>query len=111
MKYSCESLSNIYIKKGFKEWFFSLFSDKSYLENIIDIMIDTFLKRFDYIFRVLKKNTNEYLNNLLHSINLNAISITLKFSEEQYKKWNEVCISYEKTRKEIMKIRNINKEN
>ena len=109
IKYSCESLSNIFVKKGFKQWFCSLFNKKSYLENIIDIMIDTFLKKIS-IFKILDHYTIIYLNDLLRSIKYTINSVTLKFNEEQIKKWKEACISYEKTREIIMKIRNINKE-
>ena len=54
LKNSCEGSSNILFKKGIKEFFNSLFSDLSYLENIIDILIDTSLKKINSIFDFIK---------------------------------------------------------
>ena len=104
IKNSCEGLSNIFMKKGFKDWFCSLFSSKIYLENIIDMMLDTFMHRIGYIFRLLQINAQNYLNNLKHDIEKNVNSITLKIDEEQLGKWKELCLSYEKTKEIIMKI-------
>ena len=106
IKNSCEGLSNIFMKKGFKDWFCSLFSSKIYLENIIDMMIDTFMSKIGYSFKLLQSNSKNYLNALKHNIEQNANSITMKIDEEQLGKWKDLCNSYEKTREIIMKIQN-----
>jgi hypothetical protein len=101
---SCESLSNIFMKKGFLDWFSSLFSSKTYLEKIIDIMIDTFLSKIGYVFKVLQKSAKNYLNELKRLIEQNVNLVTMKFNEDQLAKWKDLCASYEKTREIILKI-------
>jgi len=105
IKNSCESLSNILVKKGFKEWFYSLFSSVSYLQNIIDMIVDTFLKKIDYILKLIETESSNYLSESLRVIDHNMCSATLKFNDEQLKKWKELCTSYEKTREIIIKIK------
>ena len=108
IKNTCESLSNIYAKKGFKEWFYSLFSSYSYLQNIIDMVVETFAKKIDYILKIVNTESNNYLNDAIRSIEHNVNSATMEFNDEQLKKWKELCDSYEKTREIIMKLK-INK--
>ena len=105
IKNTCEGLHNIYAKKGFKEWFCSLFSDKSYLQNIIDMLVDTFSKKIDYILKIISTESNNYLNEASRTIELNINSATLSFNDEQLKKWKDLCDSYQKTREIIMKIK------
>lgn len=101
---SCESLSNIFMKKGFMDWFSSLFSSKTYLEKIIDIMIDTFMNKIGYVFKVLQKSAKNYLNELKRLIDQNVNLVTMKFNEEQSIMWEDLCLSYEKTREIILKL-------
>jgi len=104
IKHSCESLTNIFMKKGFKDWFYSLFSSKNYLENIIDMMIETFMSKIEYAFNVLQKSVRSYLNDLNRLIEQNVNSVTMKFNDEQLVIWKSLCLNYEKTREIIMKI-------
>ena len=106
IKHSCESLTNIFMKKGFKDWFYSLFSSKNYLENIIDMMIETFMSKIEYVFNVLQKSAKSYLNDLTRLIDQNVNSVTMKFNDEQLVIWKSLCLNYEKTREIIMKIQN-----
>jgi hypothetical protein len=106
IKHSCESLTNIFMKKGFKDWFYSLFSSKNYLENIIDMMIETFMSKIEYVFNVLQKSARSYLNDLTRLIDQNVNSVTMKFNDEQLVIWKSLCLNYEKTREIIMKIQN-----
>jgi predicted Zn-dependent protease with MMP-like domain len=105
IKNSCESLGNILAKKGFKEWFYSLFSSMSYLKNIIDMVVDTYSKKIDYALNIIDTESSNYLDEAVRSIEHNVGSATLTFNDEQLKKWNELCNSYEKTREIIMKIK------
>ena len=105
IKNTCESLSNIYAKKGFKEWFYSLFSSYSYLQNIIDMVVDTFTKKIDYILKIISSESDNYLNDGIHTIEHNVESATLKFDDEQLKKWKDLCDSYQKTREIIMEMK------
>ncbi len=105
IKNTCESLSNIYAKKGFKEWFCSLFSSISYLQNIIDMVVDTFAKKIEYILKIVSSESENYLNDGIRNIEHNVKSATLEFDDEQLKKWKELCDSYQKTREIIMEMK------
>jgi predicted Zn-dependent protease with MMP-like domain len=105
IKNSCESLGNILLKKGFKEWFYSLFSNMSYLQNIIDMVVDTFAKRIDYVLKLIDTESSNYLSEAVRTIEHNVGSATLNFNDEQLKKWKELCGSYEKTREIIIKLK------
>ena len=50
LKNSCENSKSILYKKGIISWFNSLFSDFNYLDNILDILIDTSSKSINSIF-------------------------------------------------------------
>ena len=106
LKYSCESSTDILFKKGIKEWFNSLFSDLNYLENIIDILIDTSLIKINSIFDIIKEESIDYLNSLFNKIILLFEAATLEFDEEQKKKWTEFCNLYESKRENIINIKN-----
>ena len=102
---SCESSMNILYKKGFKDWFYSLFSSQYYLENIIDMIIETFLGKIDPIFVMLLEYTNAYLDDLKRIIEKTELYLTLQFNDEQLKIWNELKKLYEETRQKIIEIK------
>ena len=102
IKNSCESSKNILFKKGFKDWFYSLFSSKYYLEKIIDMMIETFLAKINSIFEMLLENTNVYINDLRKKIIHCILFVTLEFDDEQLKLWNELKMAYKETREKII---------
>jgi hypothetical protein len=108
IKNSCESSKNILYKKGFKDWFYSLFSSKYYLEKIIDMMIETFLEKINKIFEMLLENTNVYIKDLERNIDHCATFVTLEFTKEQLIIWNELKRNYEETREIIIKKKDIN---
>ena len=107
LKSSCESSKNILFKKGIIEFFNSLFSDLKYLENIIDILIDTSLKKINYIFELINDESKNYLNQILYKIIFLAKIATLEFNDEQRKKWKMLCNLYEETRKKIINIKSL----
>ena len=106
LKNSCESSTNILFKKGIKEWFNSLFSDLNYLENILDILIDTSSKKINSIFDIIKEESIDYMEDIFAKIQLLSEAATLEFNEEQRKSWNVFCKSYESKRAKIINIRN-----
>ncbi len=107
LKSSCESSKNILFKKGIIEFFNSLFSDLKYLENIIDILIDTSLKKINFIFELINEESKNYLNKILHKIILLAKIATLEFDDDQQKKWKMLCNLYEETRKKIINTKSL----
>jgi hypothetical protein len=105
LKNSCENSRSILFKKGIVNWFNSLFSDFNYLDNILDILIDTSSKSINSIFDLIKNETNNYFLKYLKKINLLVKSATLEFNEEQEKKWVKLCNSYKKKRKKFHQIK------
>ena len=105
LKNSCESSSNILFKVGFKEWLTSLFSYKSKCENIIQMLIDTSLKKMDSTFKLIKEKSQDYLTNFLNFMEFIISSASIRFTEEQRKKWVELCNIYEHKKKEIIEIK------
>ena len=91
LKNSCESCGNIFLKKGISEWFNSLFSDLSYLENIIDILIDTSLKKINFIFDLIKEETYDCYTKISYFIEFLVNSASLEFNGEQKKIWKKLC--------------------
>jgi len=106
LKNSCESSLSILFKKGIKDFFDSLFSDLTYLENILDILIDTSLKKINFIFELIKEESIHYLQKNFNFIQLLAKAASLEFNGEQKKKWENLCKFYEKTRKKLTNIKN-----
>jgi len=105
LKNSCESSSNILFKVGFKEWLTSLFSYKSKCENIIQMLIDTSLKKMDSTFKLIKEKSQDYLTNFLNFMEFIISTASIRFTEEQRKKWVELCNIYEPKKKEIIEIK------
>ena len=106
LKNSCESSTNILFKVGFKEWLTSLFSDKSKCENIIQMLIDTSLKKMDSTFRLIKEESQDYLKGFLSLMKFIISSATIIFTKDQKKKWIELCNIYESSKKTIIEIKN-----
>ena len=86
---------NIAMSKGVKDLFYSLVSDKNYLENLIEFKKNAFLEKIEYIFKVLKKSVNMYFNDLINIID---------YIEEKLLKWKELCASYDNIRKLCFEI-------
>lgn len=106
LKNSCENSRSILFKKGIINWFNSLFSDYNYLDNIIEILIDTSSKSINSTFDLIKNESNNYFTKSLKKINLLVKSATLEFNVEQEKKWKKLCDSYEQRRNKIKQIKN-----
>ena len=105
LKNSCENSRSILFKKGVINWLNSLFSDFNYLDNIIDILIDTSSKSINSIFNLIKDEANNYFTKYLKNINLLVKSATLEFNDEQKNKWKKLCNSYEQRRKKFNQIK------
>ena len=105
IKNSCESLSDIFSQKGFKEWLISVFSSKNYLENVIDMIIETFKNKIGVNISLIRDNIRNYLNDNLRKIDNWISCVTMNFNEEEKKKWKQLCISYKTTREKIIKLK------
>ena len=112
LKNSCNSL-NILFKKGIKEFFNSLFSDLTYLENIIDILIDTSLKKINCILDLIHDESTSLINGYYKGIQFLIRMACSDFTDEQKKIWKELSNLYKQfrnnlidTKSEILKILN-----
>ena len=105
IKMLSNSLSSIYNKKGFLEWFSSIFADYKCLLNFYDIILNTFIRKIDYILKSMKEQYENYINNLIDIINFRANSITVEFTEDQKKKWEILIDLYQDIRSNIIDIK------
>ena len=105
VKIISKSLSSIYDKKGFVEWFSSIFSDYKCLLNFYDIIVNTFINKIDYILQSMKEQYEIFINNLIDIINFRANSITVEFTEEQKKIWETLIDLYQDIRSNIVDIK------
>ena len=101
LKSSCNSF-NILWKKGIKEYFNSLFSDLSYLENIVDILIDTSLKKINFILDLIEEESRIIINSNYKKISFLIKMACLEFTDEQKKIWEELCDFYKDTRTKLI---------
>ena len=101
LKSSCNCL-NILWKKGIKDFFNSLFSDLNYLENIIDILIDTSLKKINFILDLIGKESNNLVKSYYKGIILFMNMASVDLTDEQKKIWNDLCSLYKKRRIDII---------
>ena len=104
LKYSCEGSAPILFKKGILEFLYSLVSSKTYLNNILDMLKETSLKKLNHIFELLKNEIKKYLTKNIKEINYRVRAATIEFTDEQKEKWKYLCELYEKNKNIIMKI-------
>ncbi len=104
LKSSCNSF-NILWKKGIIEFFNSLFSDLSYLENIVDVLIDTSLKKINFILDLIEEESRIIINSNYKKISFLIRMACLEFTDEQKKIWEELCDLYKDTRTNLINIK------
>ena len=105
LKNSCENSRSILYKKGIINWFNSLFSDFNYLDNIIDILIDTSSKSINSTFNLIKDEANNYFTKYLKNINLLVKSATLEFNDEQKKNGKNYVIHMNKEERNLIRLK------
>jgi len=113
IKSTCESLSVIFSRKGFKEWFISFFSSFDYMQHVIDMVIETYSLKIGNFLKMIEKESTNYLKQIIEKINYYIKSSTTEFNDSQKRKWKQLCKAYEKTKAtiyEIEKKNNIEKE-
>ena len=111
IKEKCESLKYIYEKKGFKEWFFSLLSSKYYLQNIIDMVVDTISAKIQNFIDMIDEESNSYLTSIIETINNYVSSATFKFNDNQKIKWKNICERYKEVKIKIQELEKNNLNN
>ena len=104
IKSRCESLSNIFSKKGFKEWLISLISSTTYMTNVIDMIVETYSEKLAKFIEMIENESTKYLNQIINTIEHHIKASEMEFNDVQKKKWKELCNTYEKTKAKIMEI-------
>ena len=100
----CESLSNIYSKKGFIEWFQSFFSSMKFMQNVIDMVVDTYSLKIENFLKMIEDESLEYLKKVIGKIDNHINLSTMQFSDTQKKKWKILCKKYEETKAKILEL-------
>ena len=88
----------------FKQWLLSVFSDSSYISSIIDKLIISIPDKLDYISKIINEQYNKYLEDIINSINSSKHACLMKFDEDQLKKWKQLLLRYNTTKKNIEKF-------
>ena len=98
---SVQNLSKIYKIKGFGGFIKSTFSDYHYISNTIDILFESFVKKFDYISLLLSDNLLNYIQGLSHKVNIAYDRASIKFTNEQSEIWKEIADYYQSNKNKI----------
>ena len=101
-----KSLSNIYEKKGFKDWIYSAFSNENHLKNAIELIVKSLIKKMEYILILIVEQLKRYFEDIFHSIDKSISLSTIKFTNEQLSYWKEIKKFYEDIKGEITSLKN-----
>ena len=101
-----KSLSNIYEKKGFKDWIYSAFSNENHLKNVIELIVKSLIKKMEYILILIVEQLKRYFEDIFHSIDKSISLSTIKFTNEQLSYWKEIKKFYEDIKGEITSLKN-----
>ena len=99
-------LSKIYETKGFINFLKSIVSNSSYLSNNLDIILNDFNGKVNYISSLILNNLDKYVNVLQHLINKAIEVVSIKFSDEQLAIWKQIKTFYLSQREEIVQAKN-----
>ena len=101
IKISTINLDKIYKEKGFIDWIKSAFSKVNYFQASLDILINTFTKKIDYMLELLIGELTKYIQKTYNDVNNIYQITTLVFTEDQIKFLNQLKIKYEEQKYKI----------
>jgi hypothetical protein len=109
---NAKNLSKIYEVKGFGNFIKSAISDKYYLKNNIEIILEESSTKINYIISLLNDNLIKYLQKILNMINKIYEFVSLNFTIEQKEIWKGIGDFYNSIKPQIeeAKIKLINNE-
>ena len=111
IKEKCENLTDIYNKKGFMEWLASFFSNIKFMQNVIDMVVDTYSLKIENFLKMIVNESNEYLKKVIEKIDNHISLSTMEFNDTQKKKWKSICKKYEETKAKILELEKNNNNN
>jgi hypothetical protein len=94
-------MSEIYKENGLMTSISSLIFDSSYLRTILDIIIKYYTKHTKYIFDLLIKSFNEYINSIIDQIKTRRSLISIRYSKDQNKEWKKLCKIFTEKKEKI----------
>ena len=95
------TMSEIYKENGLMTSISSLMFDSSYLRTILDIIIKYYSEHTKYIFDLLIKSFNKYINSIINQIKTRRSMILIRYSQDQNKEWKKLCKTYVEKRENI----------
>jgi hypothetical protein len=95
------TMSEIYKENGLMTSISSLIFDSSYLRTILDIIIKYYTKHTKYIFDLLIKSFNDYINSIIVQIITRRSLISIRYSKDQNKEWKKLCKYFTERREKI----------
>ena len=87
---STRNIFKIYNEKGFSDFIKSAFSNYHYIINNIEIILNDFKFKANYIFNLITKNLVIYIRKLSNKLSEGVSLSTTQFTDEQLKSWQEV---------------------
>ena len=106
IKIATLSLDKIFEEKGFREWIKSLFSKINYFQNSLDIIINTFTNKMEYILVLLIEEFKRYIERTFHEIDSTCAVSTNIYTEVQQQFLKELKVEYEEKKYRILKFKN-----
>ena len=100
IKLSTLNLENIYEEKGFKEWIKSPFSTIKYFQNSLDIILNSFSKKIDYIIYLIIEELTKFIEKAYKDFN-EIYKICTKYAREISDSFNQLQIFYEEQKHKI----------
>ena len=96
------TMSEIYKENGLMTSISSLLFDSSYLRSILDIIIKYYTKHTKYIFDLLIKSFNEYINSIIDQIKIRRSLISIRYSKDQNNMWKKLCKTFKEKKEKIL---------
>ena len=105
IKIASLSLDKIHEEKGFKEWIKSFFSKINFFNNCVDIIINSFVKKMEYILVLLIEELTRYIENAYKDIESTYEISTEIYTDEQQNILNIIKNEYEEQKFGIEKFK------
>ena len=106
IKIGALTLEKIHEEKGFKEWIKSLFSKVNYFQNSIDIILNSFIEKMDYILILLIEDLTRFVEKTYHDIDSSYLVSTNIYTNEQIEEINKLKVEYDQNKYKITDIKN-----
>lgn len=80
------------------------FSSHSLMDNVMDMIIETYSAKIENFLKMIVDESNNYLKEMISTIDNHISSSTMKFNDIQRQKWEKICESYKETKEKIIEL-------